>query len=246
MGMRLGAVAQVLVLVILLPFASVIIAAIPGGPMFLNDMFWETLGTFEIFEGAANALNASIGQHDAISSEAVLNALLSIMLSAAFQAFIIGVCVTTINELTSKVIRPYGKSKIVSFAKGGPIITSFLGVVLGLVLCRLMSAASATGQLGTILSGVLSISLMVLGISIMLGKRKTSSAYTTARVWSLVLKVVIGAVFAACVAGAVTALMQAPLAIVNGGNLLLAIGWYLVMIVFMLLMVLLYVLFGED
>lgn len=246
MRMRMGAVAQILVLLVLLPFISVIFAIIPGGPTFLSDLFWETLGTFDIFEGAANALNATVGQQEAISTDAIMSTLLSIVLKAAFQAFILGLCVTVINEMTSKVIRPYGKSRIVSFLNGGPILTSFLGVVVGLLLCRLMFTASEVSQLGAVLSGVLTIALIVLGISIMLGMRSVSSLYSTARIWSLMLKVVIGAVFAACVTGAVTALLQVPLVIENGGNLLLAIAWYLIMIVFMLLMVLLYMLFGED
>ncbi|MBR3906308.1 MAG: hypothetical protein IKJ51_11445 [Clostridia bacterium] len=243
---RMGTIGQIGLLFIFLPMMMYFISFIPGGADFIHNLFWETLGIFEIFEGAASAMSSFLISEE-IQFDNMVRQFFKSISESFLQAWIIGICVTICVEICTKqeISKRWEKGTNVKYAVlsngfiGSPVLLSAIGVFVGvLILTLIKKADSETKQ--AVLYGAIAIGLMLTGIGIMLGKRKKYSEYTTGRIVGNLLKTLGGAAYAFCVAGAVAALMNAPLMIQNGASIWHAVLWYFVMVVFMFLMILIY------
>ena len=200
-----------------LPILACFIGLLPGGAEFMDEFFWTALGEIAIFQGAADALNQYFTYQGA-NSQHVFLTIWYIMSKTFAQTLFLGFCVSIAKKLFSKAF----------IGKG--VFSSLIGVAVGLVLLKAMDSA---GGMQALLYAVGPIVVMLIGIRIMLdGNVGANSGVAKEFLWDALW----GALFSACVVGAVTALMEAPLAVQNGASVKSAILLYLLMVVLMLAM----------
>lgn len=237
-----GTIGQIFLLFIILPTIACFVGFIPGGPEFLNDLFWSTLGMFDILEGAADVLK-SFTSPDHTSN--IIKSVWAILSESFLQSIILGVCVMTINDIFSAVRSPYGREKIFPYLFGLPVLSSFAGFAIGLLLIRAIGLVDHASQ-QAFLYAVASIGVLLLGIGIMLGLKSRSELYSKGRVAGLLGKMFMGALFSAALSGAIAALMQAPIAVANGASFWAALGWYIVMCIAMIVICILFEVFYPE
>lgn len=226
-----GTVGQILVITILLPLVFATVGAFPGGAKFLVDLFWESLGELEIFNGAATALSKFMENSKADVQETLLS-LLGILLKAFLQACILGACVSVV---TTKMD-----------VTGAPVLNTVIGFAIGLVLVFILETTNQSNlQWLFYVLATIGVLLIGMGVSLGLVGKGTGGSiwYHTA---PFLLKTLLGALYSAAVTGAVTALMVAPSLVHAGKSVLAAIGWYLLMAAFMLVMVLVMLLTKDE
>ena len=237
-----GTIVQILLLFIILPVISCIVGFIPGGPEFLSDLFWSTLGVFDIFEGAADVMK-SFAAPDRTSN--IVKSVWTIISESFLQSIILGACVMTINDVFSAVRAPFGNYKIFPLLFGLPVLTSAAGFAIGLLLISAIGIVDHA-SVQALLYALVSIGVLLLGIGIMLGLNRRSALYSKGRVVGLLGKMFMGALFSAALSGAIAALMQAPIAIANGARFWAALGWYIAMCIAMIVICVLFEVFYPD
>jgi len=225
-----GTIGQILVIAIVMPLIFATVGAFPAGANFLVNLFWESIGEIEIFDGAATALSGFM-ENSKAEMDATISSLLLILAKAFFQTMILGACVYVI---TTKVA-----------VNGAPILTSVGGFVIGLILVAAVESFDANQTKG-ILYAVACIALLVYGCLLTLGVKKPGKGKLGEALVPFLLEMLLGALFSAAVAGAVTALMVAPSLVHAGKSALAAIGWYLLMTAFMLIMVFIFYISRDE
>lgn len=226
-----GTVWQVVVIAFVLPLIFSTVGAFPGGAKFLVDLFWESLGEIEIFNGAATALSKFMENSKAEVQETLLS-LLGILAKALMQACILGACVSVVTT----------KMEVI----GAPVLNSVIGFAIGLVLVFLLETTNQSNwQWLFYVMATIGVLLVGMGVSLGLVGKGTGGS-----IWRhtapFLGKTLLGALYSTAVTGAITALMVAPSLVHAGKSALAAIGWYLLMAAFMLILVFIFYISKEE
>ena len=245
-----GTISQIILLFIVLPAIMFFLTFLPGGADTVESLFWETLGSFEIFEGAAEAMSTFLDQ-EAVQFDHVVAHFVKSISASFLQAWIIGICVTICIKIctrqTSVKEWRFGKKnkkngtyvwvdKLTTGFSGSPVLLSAAGVFIGVMIVSAIKQADSAKLQATLYAGV-SIALLFVGLFIMLGMEKKYSLFNRVNLVAHLAQTLLGAVYAFCVAGAVSALMLVPNLLRNGASLRFALIWYAVMVVFMFLLI---------
>ena len=248
-----GTISQIFLLFIFLPGLMFFMSFLPGGADLVQSLFWESLGSFEIFEGAAEAMSTFLDQ-ETIQFDHVLAHFIKSISASFLQAWIIGICVTICIEMCMRQKKKKqwhsGKKNprngtfvyidtLTTGLSGSPILLSTLGVFVGVMIIGMIKQTDSADLQATLYM-VISIGLLILGICIMMGLTKKYSLYTPQTIVTHLLKTLLGAAYAFCVAGAVSALMLVPQLLRNGASPWFSLVWYFVMVLFMFLLIVVY------
>lgn len=226
-----GIIAQVLLLFIVVPIIMLLVHWIPGSENFMRDLFFNVLGDFEIFNAAAEAMNALLS-YNRPSAEHVLHAIIDTMTSSFTETFILGLCVMVIKELASTVFtnrRGYSYVRSI-FHNDHTLIAAVIGFAIGLVLVRYLGMVTEQ-TIRMLFSAGMAIGLMLLGMGIMIRHKGIPGGRLISRAFGRLIDVALGALLAACIALTVTAFMKITPAM-KAADGYMAVGWYLLMIAF--------------
>ena len=183
----IGTLAQIAIIVILLPFIAVILGLFFSDIKSINKFLLTLIDNIPLFEVWVS-LFSEFGS--AISAGQVIESTLYIYIESFFEAFITGISVHIFNNI----------GKALKFS-GLPILTTFVGVFVGCVILKMTSAMG--NNLGIIAANLGVIVIMVVGIKFIFG-----SIFPSRGIFSLqkILMLIIEGLLAVIVCGYVTML----------------------------------------
>lgn len=235
-----GTIAQIIVLVILIPFVCILIGFIPGAPQIAERMIWELTDNVSLLQGWVVMIQqAASSGPTVVEAENVLSALIRSVSTSFIDTLLIGFCVSIFLQLFSVVRKVKQKTpggfftgyqyRVQLKLHGLPIIPIFLGVLTGVLLLNYISAMD-DDALVAIFSSLLTIILMLIAIGLMLGFRHRSSAENKAYAVQELLKVLNGGFIGAGAGGAAVAVSQFILAASYRMNFWIIASWYLILL----------------
>lgn len=225
-----GTIIQLVVIVILLPFIIFLLSWVPNIEEFMDKVFWKLLGTFDLFESAADCMDAFLHQ-ETFEGGNIIAYFIHIISKGILEAFVTGLTILISNEIFTTV----ENGRIVPNVIGIPLLPVFLGFVVGLAITTAIGMVTAT-EIQAILYGIVCIALLLIGIMIMLGHTGVRARRLRGYAAIQLINLLIGVGTSVCVACMITALVRAPGAIAAGATWGKVIGWYMLVVFFLAIM----------
>lgn len=225
-----GTIAQIMLLLLILPLLMIVMGWIPGGAQMLSDIMVEFFSTIDLFEGWVELMSKNATMEiSLIEPEVVISELMDVLADAFLEAMVIGMCVCIAQQAT-KIVKQNqaGKWVIASGINGLPLLPSFAGVIIGVLLIRYFKATRSE-TIAALAAGVAVIALLMIAVGMMLGFRHRTGAQNSMYAAIQLSGVLSGAVVSVCVTGAATALRQMTLVAKSGRGIAAVFAWYLIL-----------------